>query len=118
MSPELLASISGIVISLVFSYVPGLNTAFAALRQEYKRLIMAGLLLLTAGAVFGLGCSSWGAAWGIQLTCDQPGLQVIIAAFVAALISNQAAYSITPLPNAVKSARVSAILEDCQESPR
>lgn len=118
MSPELLSSVAGIVLSLVFSYVPGLNVRFAALRQEVKRLIMAGLLLLVAGAVFGLACTSWGAAWGVSVSCDQAGIQTLIAAFVAALIANQAAYSITPLPDAVKAARVSAILEDCQDSPR
>jgi putative flippase GtrA len=118
MSPELLSSIAGIVLSLVFSYVPGLNVRFATLRQEIKRLVMAGLLLLTSVIVFGLGCTSWGAAWGIAVTCDQAGVQTLIASFVAALIANQAAYSITPLPDTVRAARVSAILEDCQEQPR
>lgn len=101
MSAELMSAIAGGVLSLLFSYVPGMNTWYAGLKSIYKRLIMALLLLLVAAAVFGLSCTDWAAAWGIEATCDQPGLQVMIGAFLTALVANQATYQISPEARAV-----------------
>lgn len=106
MTAEQLSLIAGAMLSFVFSYVPGVSPWFAGLRSEYKRLLMAGLLLLSAAVVMALSCSSWGAGWGIELTCDQPGLQVLIQAFVWALISNQATYLISPETRAVRQAQL------------
>lgn len=70
MSAEQLSLIAGAILSLVFSYVPGVAPWFAGLRSEYKRLLMAGLLLLSAAVVMALSCSSWGADWGIELSLN------------------------------------------------
>lgn len=105
MSAELISAIAGGLLSLGFSYIPGLNVWFAGLESIYKRLIMAGLLLLVSAAVFGLGCTSWAAGWGIEATCDQPGLQVMIGAFIAALVANQATYQISPETSKVRTAK-------------
>ena len=43
MTPESFALIVGAIVSLFFSYIPGLNTWFDQLLPEYKRLIMAGV---------------------------------------------------------------------------
>lgn len=101
MTSELLSSIAGIVLSLVFSYVPGINSAFGALKSETKRLIMAGLLLIVAGSAFGLSCAG---LWP-TVTCDQDGALGLIGNLVAALIANQAAYSISPETKAVAQAK-------------
>jgi hypothetical protein len=105
MTAEFLAGIVGIGLSLVFSYVPGLNAKFAALDATYKRLIMLSLLVLTAGAVYGLACIGWAANLGINLTCDQAGLQELLKALFAAVIANQTAYIISPEPQAVRAAK-------------
>ena len=42
-SSELIVSIAGVVLSLLFSYIPGLRTWFAALVTETKQLIMLGV---------------------------------------------------------------------------
>jgi len=104
MSAESLALISGAVLSLLFSYIPGLNVKFAELGSEVKRLIMAGLLLAVAASVYGLSCAGWGASLGIVVPCDQEGLLSLIQVFVLALIANQSAYAITPQTNAVREA--------------
>lgn len=93
MNAESLSLAAGIALSLVFSYVPGLNAKFAALRPDYKRLIMLGALLVTAGAVFGIACSGW---FDVGVGCNQAGAVEIGKAFVLALIANQAAYAISP----------------------
>lgn len=40
MTSDELAAVAGVVLSLAFSYVPGLSGWFDGLRGEYKRLIM------------------------------------------------------------------------------
>ena len=104
MSTGSLALISGAVLSLLFSYIPGLNVKFAELGSEVKRLIMAVLLLIVAGSIYGLSCAGWGASFGIAVTCDQVGLMNLIQVFVLALIANQSAYAITPQVSAVREA--------------
>jgi hypothetical protein len=52
-SSEELCVAAGLLLSLGFSYVPGLSEWFAALAPTYKRLLMlAGLLLVTSRVVF------------------------------------------------------------------
>lgn len=102
MTAESLALYAGIVLSLIFSYVPGLDGKFAALDATIKRLIMLGLLLLVALAVVGIACSGFGADLGIAVTCDKPGFVGVLQAFVLAVIANQAAYLVTPQTAAVR----------------
>ena len=93
-----LALISGAVLSLAFSYIPGLNAWFAGLESTIKRLIMGGLLLLVALAVYGLACLGW---YDVGITCDQAGAVSLFTTFMMALIANQSTYAITPDPKAV-----------------
>ena len=106
MTAEVLSAIAGIVLSLLFSYVPGLSTKFAGLSKEAKSLIMLGILAVVAGVVYGLSCTSWGAAWNISITCDQAGAQKLIGAFIAALVANQATYLISPPTPKVEAAKM------------
>jgi hypothetical protein len=104
MDAALLASIAGILLSLLFSYVPKLSEKFATLEGVYKRLIMAGLILVVAGGAFGLSCAAIISA----VTCDQPGALGLLKAFIAALIANQSTYMISPETKRVQQARLSA----------
>lgn len=92
-SPELLASIAGVVLSLVFSFTPGLNVKFAALVPEVKRLIMLGLLFLVSAGVYAGTCTG---ILSSGITCDQSGILRLIWIFIAALMANQSTYTITP----------------------
>lgn len=101
-TPELLASIAGVILSLFFSYIPGLNTKFAALDTMYQRLVMLLLLVITAGALYGLGCAAIILA---GITCDKQGLLQLIWIFILAVIANQSAFSISPPTKAVKAVK-------------
>ena len=92
MTPELLASIAGIVLSLVFSYVPGAKDWFEQIDGNYKRLVMLGSLILVALAVFGLSCANWYAL----VACSAVGVKALIEMVIIAAISNQTAYALTP----------------------
>lgn len=101
-SPEILAAIAGAILSLVFSYIPGLNTKYAALDETQKQLIMAGILLLAALGVYGLGC---GGILVVGLTCDRNGLVQLIWIYLLAIMANQSVYKLTPKTRAVIAAK-------------
>ena len=93
MSADQLALIAGAVLSLAFSYIPGLSNWYGKLDAIAKRLVMLGLLVVTAGAVFGIAC------WGIVetgVTCDQAGALGMVRALIAAMIANKATFLISP----------------------
>jgi len=96
MTSETLTVISAAVLSLLFSYTPGLSGKWGNLMPEFKRLIMLVLLLLVAGVVFSLACSGWGADFGLAVTCDKTGGIGLVRALVLAVMANQSTYAITP----------------------
>jgi len=96
MSAETLAMVAGIILTLTFSYVPGLNTQYATLSPETKRLIMLGLLILVSAGAIGIACAGLGEVLGVTLTCDEVGLIQLAKALVAAIIANQGVYAISP----------------------
>ena len=93
---DFLSMLAGIVLSLVFSYVPGAKQWFRKMDTDRQRLVMLAFLALTAAGVWALACAGWGSDFGLALTCDRGGLVALIKAFIYALISNQATHRITP----------------------
>lgn len=91
MSADQLSAIAGVVLSLAFSYGPGLKDKFETLDPTQKRLVMAALLLIIASASFGAGCRGL-----LSITCDQPGALGLLTSLVAALVANQATFLISP----------------------
>jgi hypothetical protein len=91
---EELSAASGIVLSLGFSYIPGVSRRFDGLTPTQKRLVMLGLLLACALGVFALSCLNSGLI--TAPTCNQAGAWGLAKVFVAALIANQATFTISP----------------------
>lgn len=87
-----LSMIAGTVLSLLFSYVPGLKGWYEKLSADFKRLVMLVVLLVTSGAIYGLSC----AGWLDMVACDKEGLIGLVNIFFAALVANQATYLISP----------------------
>lgn len=104
-TPILLGSVAGTVLSLLFSYVPGLNVKFAGLSPDSKRLVMLGVLLLTSLTLYGLRC---GGIIDTGFACDRNGVIQLITIFFMALIGNQSVYAIVPVPTSVKVASENA----------
>lgn len=92
MSSELLIVIAGVVLSLAFSYIPGLKDWFDSLFGNEKRLIMLGVLLLSAGGVYALACFG---KYDL-VTCDMSGAWNLLEYFIKAAIANQTAYQLSP----------------------
>jgi hypothetical protein len=93
MTPELIASTAGIILSLFFSYVPKASDWYVGLDGTRKRLVMLGILLVVALSVFGLTCAG---LTQYSVSCDRAGAIQIINAFIAAVIANQSTYMLTP----------------------
>lgn len=96
MTDVILAGAAGVLLSLIFAYVPGLRPWYAGLDGDTKRLVMLGALVVVALAVYGLSCAGWDALIGVSVTCDQAGAVALGRAFVMALIANQAAFPLLP----------------------
>lgn len=94
LSAEGLSALAGILLSLGCSYLPGVRQRFAELDATGKRLVMLGLLAISALGVFGLGCTPYRPF--PELTCDQAGAWGLLRVFLAALVANQAAFNVSP----------------------
>lgn len=92
MSVEQLGAVAGVILSLLFSYVPGLSDKFAALPATTKRLIMAALLLVVAIGALALSCGQV----VVTIECSKAGVIDLINTFIAALVANQTTWLISP----------------------
>lgn len=96
MTPETLALYSGVVLSLVFSYVPGIESKYKGLDVAWKQLVMLGLLVLVAIGIFSIACAGMAGDFGLTATCDKNGVVEIIKILIMASIANQATYKLSP----------------------
>jgi hypothetical protein len=92
LTPESISIAAGVVLSLLFSYLPGLSDWFYRQTDTIKRLVMLALLAAVTGGAFGLGCA--GILKGVD--CSQAGAVAIVWAFIQAMIANQATNAISP----------------------
>ena len=95
-APELITAVVASVISLVFSYFPGLSEAYAALRSHVKSFIMILLMLIVTVVIvllvqFGYIPSAQPVTWSYAVYC-----------FIQALIANAATYIIAPQTQRIK----------------
>jgi hypothetical protein len=91
-SAEDISMAAGVLLSLGFSYVPGLREKFDRLSPTQKRLLMLALLVLVSGSVFGLSCLNT----PLYGTCDQDSAWTLLRALILAVIANQSTYALSP----------------------
>ena len=87
-----IAAAAGIVLSLLFSYVPGVSKWYNGLGKIEKQGTMGVALIAATAALFGLSCAGFLDA----VTCDAGGAVAAIGMLIDALVANQATYLITP----------------------
>ena len=100
----LISSAAGIVLSALFSYVPGLRTWYGAQDSGIKSLIMLGSLVLVSGFIAASSCLDW---W-VFITCDKGGIMKLLEVLAVAFVSNQSTYLVTKnsLPEDVEVAKI------------
>lgn len=89
MTAEQIAAIAGAILSLAFSYIPGIRQKYEAPSAEVKRLVMLGLLVLAVAGIFALACSRFGANLRVSVSCDEPGMIGLFWSLVLAVMANQ-----------------------------
>ena len=96
MTPQSISTAAAVLLSLAFSYIPNLSDWYAKLDGVRKRLVMLCLLVAAALSAFVLACSGHASAFGLTVTCDEPGAIALLQSLVLAVMANQSAYLITP----------------------
>ncbi len=94
MESNVLVMVAGVILALAFGYVPGLRGWYEAQDAVRKAQVMALLLLLASGGVFGAACYT---PW-VAVECTGAGFWQLAELFVTALIANQATYLIGVRP--------------------
>jgi hypothetical protein len=98
---SLLSLVAGAMLSLLVSYVPGFDVRFAGLDPTRKRLLMAGLLLLTT---VGIAVLSVTGVW-VLIPPVKNGWIVLVLYFFMTLLANQNTYQISPVTKRVEKAK-------------
>jgi hypothetical protein len=97
MTPELLASIAAILLSLAASYLPWFAPWYQGLDSVLKRLLMLVLLATISITAYALACAGLAPHLSLALTCDSSGALDLFRTFLAALLANQATYQISKI---------------------
>lgn len=104
MTVETLSMIAGALLSLGFTYIPGLNAWFASKAPSTKQLVMLALLALTASGLVTLSCAGLVELPLVGLvTCDRAGILKMVELLILAVIANQGTDRISPEPRNVRS---------------
>jgi hypothetical protein len=90
MTPEQLIVLLGAVLSLVFAYFPWVKDWFEGLDSVWKPLLNAGLLLVLALVLVGLGCIDF----VDYFECSTAGLIEALIVWLLAVVANQATYAV------------------------
>jgi hypothetical protein len=92
LTPQILSAIVGVIISLLFTLIPGLQKWYDGLGQ-YKGLFMVGLMVVVGLVIFGLSCIP---SFPLpMLTCDIAGIWELLVLIASAIVGNQMAYLTT-----------------------
>ena len=86
---NIVGSLAGALLALLFGYAPGLRTWYEAQEPTRKALVMLLLLLLAAGLLYLAGCYT---PWPVGVTCDEAGFWTLAQLFISALVANLATY--------------------------
>ena len=101
LQPDPLSATAGLVLSLAFSYLPGLSVAYAKLSETAKMLIMAVLLAAVA-----MGSVLWTCRTAsVMGPCLAETWGGYFQAFISALVANQATHRLSPQTPEVKAAK-------------
>lgn len=94
-TPEILVGFAGGLLAVIFEYVPGIAPWYEKLAPEFKRLMMLGLLVAVALAVYGASCAGWVEA----VTCDELGVMQLGWMILVAIGVNQGVHRIGKKPD-------------------
>ena len=109
LTAAVLLAVVGALLSVAFTWFPGLNTWYAGLDKDQQSAIMLGLLILAAAVMIALGCA--GLIVVVGLVCTPQGIFTVVinlgVGLVTAMMANQGTYGLTKnlAPKSVKAIR-------------
>lgn len=86
-----ISAAAGMLLSLGFSYIPGVKQRWKAQSGTEKRMYMGMLILIVGMGVFILSCGGL-VGW---IGCERAGASQLIEQVVFALVANQSIYGLT-----------------------
>jgi hypothetical protein len=108
-TPELIGSVVGAALSLLFGKFPSLRTWYAALKPDIKSAIMLGTLAVASVTIYLLAYFNV-----IALTSPVTIWRLLSVFFVTASL-NQTSYTLTPLSKDVKEIKIVRTINEIQE---
>jgi len=94
-----LAGFAGLLLSLVFEYVPGASDWYEKYTAVQKRGIMVLVLLVASVLIFGASCTG---LYNLNLDCGVGGIMELLRVFLACLVANASGHSLLKKPNLLK----------------
>lgn len=85
-----IAAVAGLVLSLAFSYIPGLKDWYDRLTPTPKRALMALALIVVTAALLAYKCRAESGCYGVNF-------ETYVAALIASLVTNQSTADISPI---------------------
>lgn len=95
MSAQFISMVAGTILSLIFSYAPGVAPQYARLDPTWKRLVMLVLVVLVGVGAMAVACGGINVP-GLAVTCTQEGAIELVTNVLLALMANQATYLVSP----------------------
>ena len=84
-----IGAVAGIILSLLFKYVPGLDGWYGNQDSNKKELVMLGIMVGAVVGAYSLSCVGWLDIYA----CTEMGAKDAMFALVGAVVGNQGAYS-------------------------
>ena len=91
---NVLLFVLGVLLSLVFTYVPEAKAWFQGL--PHQGLAMLGMVVLIGALYFGLSCTPFAVYLHITITCEASSVFSLLEAIVIIATGNQLTYLLAP----------------------
>jgi len=96
MTTDQISAAAGLLLSLLFSYVPSLNNWMAVQSPTSKRLVTLASLAGATLIVFGLTCTPLGATLHLAVACTSASAWQLLPPLFWAAVANQTAFTLSP----------------------
>jgi len=94
MNEETLSLIAGSILSLLIEYFPGFKLWHERLLPEQKRLLMLGMIILVAVAIYFAYCHFSVSIPNLEVSCDSSGIVDLVRIIIWIAISNQTTHKL------------------------
>ena len=103
LTPAIIASVVGMIVSLAASYIPKFRVWWGALEADVKQAVSAAAMILVGVGIYVLACTpSLGFPY---VACPTGGLWSLLGIILAALTANQVIDRVSPDMKDVKAAK-------------